>query len=126
MQFAADRPHFLDQHLFDVHMDIFMGDVKSYFAGPDLLPDRFQARGDRIHLIGLENTACSQHPHMGETASDIFFIQLLIKIDGCGVFFNESVGWLGEAPAPEFHRRSDPPFSGSPWHSLPSAVPTVE
>ncbi len=103
VQLAADRTDLFDQHLFYVHMHIFVGHEKLHLAPFDFFLYLLQAGNNLPDLIHRQDAALAQHRHVSQAADDILPPHLLVERDGSCIFFYKLIRRLREASSPQFH-----------------------
>ncbi|MNN44409.1 hypothetical protein D3C81_1586990 [compost metagenome] len=110
VQLAANGTDFLDQILFNIHMNIFIRYGEFNLACPNLIQHLVQPGLDDFDILLRQNTAFAQHRHMGQTALHILFGQRLIKADGCRIFLHQLVCSFGKPSAPKLAHLLCPPL----------------
>ena len=102
VQLAADRSDALGESRFDIHVNIFKADLEFEVAGVDISQNAFQPGNNDCRLLVADDRLLRQHLAVGDGARNIITVHALVEVDRSGEFFNEFVGRLVEAAAPEF------------------------
>jgi hypothetical protein len=81
MQLATYIAKRIDQSLLDMHMDVFELDSKGDFAPLDLILDFQKLVFDLTKLFVGKDTLFGKHPSMSDRASNVLFVEPMIKRD---------------------------------------------
>ncbi|MNN69958.1 hypothetical protein D3C81_1857850 [compost metagenome] len=102
MKLAAYRSDFVDQRLFDIHVDVFVTDGEFLLSAFNPIGDQMKAVRNFLHIRQRQNPAFAQHGHMGQAALNILLRQLLVEGNGSCIFLHQLIRLFGKASAPQF------------------------
>ena len=76
--------------------------VQGGSTGVEVGGQRFQPPRDGLGVLSCDYSTLPQHSHMRDAALNIVGPQPLVEAKGGVELMHERVGFLGEAPGPEF------------------------
>ena len=93
-------------------MDVLVVDVEGEVSGIDVLLDSTQALGNRLLVLGADDTLCGQHLGMRLGTGNILLIEMLIDRQRCAKLLRDLGHTRLKTTTPKSH-------GTVPFHQLP-------
>ena len=98
--FIAEQP---DEFRFDVHVNVFEGNVEFDFSLFDHFPDFIEPGDDVFGGFFRDNTGCAEHGCMSFAAHYVMLIEPFVKRDRFGEILHAFCRALRKSSAPQCH-----------------------